>query len=224
MWGPALSTWPRAFPNREARVVFEQVSVLGERPPNPMSSNVFYRWLPAGFCAWLLAGCAPEIGDACTNSNDCSANGNRLCDTTQRGGYCTIFNCDPTSCPSDESICVQFGSVISTVGTCADPQRPSPQSRTFCMAKCQNNGDCRGGYRCTDLGKPNSWGASVVEESPSTTKVCIEPQPATPISEADPDRSDAVCGGIDQSAGGAGSMPEPNGGSAGQSGGGDGSG
>lgn len=185
-----------------------------------MTSNAIWRRLEK--CALglllLLASCAPKIGDGCANSNDCSANGDRLCDTTQRGGYCTIFNCDSTSCPSDESVCIQFGGVVSSVGTCPDPQRPSPQARTFCMARCKNNGDCRGGYRCIDLGKPNAWGAQVIDESPPTTKVCIEPQPATPIEEADPDRSDAVCGGADHSAGGAsGSSGAPDGGAAGQS-------
>lgn len=219
-WGARLCQPGPGLPEiASVGVVLKQVSVLGEPRKIPMSSTFLNRWLPAGVCAWLLvAGCAPKIGDSCTNSNDCSASGDRLCDTTQLGGYCTIFNCDPTSCPSDESICVQFGSVLSTVGNCGDPQRPPPQSRTFCMAKCKNNGDCRGGYLCTDLALPNPWGASVVQSSPSTTKICIEPQQATPISEADPDRSDAVCGGVDQSAGGAGAIPEANGGGAGQSG------
>lgn len=172
-----------------------------------MSSTVFC-WLKEGrvLLCLLAIGCAPEIGAHCTNSNDCSQNGDRLCDTTQRGGYCTIFNCDPTSCPSDESICIQFGSVLSTVGNCPDPQRPSPQARTFCMATCEDNGDCRGGYRCTDLGEPNAWGATVVERNPNTTKVCIEPQAATPIDDegnGDPDRADAVCDRADHSAGGA---------------------
>src|SRR6187399_622417 len=173
-----------------------RAGVRARRPvADVMRSSLSRRLLEK--CAWagllFLAGCAPNIGDGCANSNDCSANGDRLCDTTQRGGYCTIFNCDPTSCPDDESVCIQFGGVLSTVGSCPDPQRPSPQSRTFCMARCKNNADCRGGYRCTDLGKPNPWGASIVDSSPPTTKVCIEPQAATPIAEADPDRDDAVC-------------------------------
>ena len=187
-------------------------------------SLLFSRWLTCACMACGLAfavSCSPKIGDGCANSNDCSANGNRLCDTTQRGGYCTIFNCDPTSCPNDEAICVQFGGVLSTVGSCPDPQRPAPQSRTFCMQKCSNNGDCRGGYRCIDLGASNPWGAAVVERNPSTTKVCIEPQAATPIDDpdnGDPDRGDGVCGGVIQSAGGASGVPQGESGAAGQSG------
>lgn len=198
-------------------MVLERQFMLGPRRPL-MRSNSTWRSLEKCVLALLLlAGCAPEIGDACSNSNDCSASGDRLCDTTQRGGYCTIFNCDPVSCPDDEAICIQFGGVVSSVGSCPDPQRPSPQARTFCMATCKNNGDCRGGYRCTDMAKPNPWGATVVDRSPSTTKVCIEPQPASPIDEVDPDRSDAVCGGADHSAGGASGSGTSEGGAAGQS-------
>ena len=186
-------------------------------------SVTLYRWFAFASTCWCLGfvmSCAPKIGDACSNSNDCSANTNRLCDTTQLGGYCTIFNCDPTSCPSDESICVQFGGVLSTVGSCPDPQRPAPQSRTFCMKKCKKNADCRGGYLCIDLQGSNAWGAAVVERDPSTTKVCMEPQAATPIDDpdnGDPDRSDEVCGGVDQSAGGASGLPQGSSGAGGQS-------
>ena len=45
--------------------------------------------------ASVLAGCSAEIGDDCSNSTDCSSTGDRLCDTTQPGGYCTLFNCEP---------------------------------------------------------------------------------------------------------------------------------
>lgn len=188
-------------------VVLGCSGVLGVRAPRAMISKTSVQTLAKAIALSLLVfGCAPEIGDACTTSNDCSANGDRLCDTTQRGGYCTIFNCDPTSCPDDEAICVQFGAVLSTVGMCPNPQHPSPQSRTFCMKSCSNNGDCRGGYRCMDLGKDNPWGAVVVEKDPSTTKVCIQPQRATPIDDTmygDPDRDDAVCEPVSRSAGGA---------------------
>jgi hypothetical protein len=194
--------------------------VIRRLSQQPFSSSIGSHartWL----CLLCLVSCAPEIGDGCATSNDCSAEGNRLCDTTQLGGYCTIFNCDPSSCPDDEAICVQFGATLSTIGSCSDPGRPAPQARTFCMASCRDNGDCRGGYRCMDLGAPNVWGASVVERNPSTTKVCIEPQAATPIDDpehGDPGRADAVCWGSDQSGGGAsGSTTDAVAGAGGQS-------
>ncbi|MFW5740185.1 MAG: hypothetical protein ACOC1F_07450, partial [Myxococcota bacterium] len=62
--------------------------------------------LSACLATWML-GCNPKIGDDCTNSTDCSVSGDRLCDTTQPGGYCTVFNCEPDMCP-EEAQCVAF--------------------------------------------------------------------------------------------------------------------
>jgi hypothetical protein len=151
-------------------------------------------------CLGWLAGCAPKIGDSCSNSNDCSANGDRLCDTTQPGGYCTIFNCDPTSCPFDESLCVTFSSVVSIVGSCPDPNRPSPFARSFCMAKCKNASDCRKGYECTDLTVENPWGAELVTSKSNRGKICLWPASGVDIEE---DRSDEVCRGAEDDSEGA---------------------
>lgn len=70
-------------------------------------------------------------------SLDCSALGNRLCDQTQPGGYCTIPGCERGTCP-DDAVCVLF-----------EPLQPR-LSRSYCMAKCDGQGDCRrdDGYRC----------------------------------------------------------------------------
>ncbi|MEZ4254272.1 MAG: hypothetical protein R3A78_00935 [Polyangiales bacterium] len=82
-------------------------------------------------------GCAPAIGDDCDISTDCSVTGDRICDIAQPGGYCTVFNCDQNSCP-DDSVCVEYS---------YDPAR---LAQTWCMAPCEDNGDCRGGrYKCT---------------------------------------------------------------------------
>ncbi len=64
--------------------------------------------------AGLALGCTPKIGDDCTVSTNCSTTGDRLCDVTQPGGYCTTFNCEPGSCPED-SVCVNFGTTLSPV-------------------------------------------------------------------------------------------------------------
>jgi hypothetical protein len=92
----------------------------------------------------LAAGCAPEIGDKCSTALDCSAQGSRLCDRTQPGGYCTLAGCDNGTCPS-EAVCVKF--------------RPAEErlAVTYCMYKCSDSGDCRDGYHCTsasDFGTP----------------------------------------------------------------------
>lgn len=112
----------------------------------------------------LALGCKPKIGDDCQLSTDCAAAGDRLCDITSPGGYCTIYNCEPGSCPEDESLCVQFGWQRSALADCADPQSPSPYARSFCMATCKGDGDCRDGYACQDLSSSdNAWGALLID-------------------------------------------------------------
>ncbi len=120
---------------------------------------------------FVAAGCKPKIGDECSVSTDCSSTGDRLCDTTQPSGYCTIFNCEPGSCPG-EAICVAFDN--STSKACEDPQSADRFQRTFCMRRCDGNGDCRTGYTCADLNADeNPWGATVVEFGDVNGKVCV---------------------------------------------------
>ncbi|MFO0630533.1 MAG: hypothetical protein U0325_33585 [Polyangiales bacterium] len=87
--------------------------------------------------AALLAApsCKKVIGDSCSQSTDCSLQGDRVCDLTQRDGYCTIDACDPGTCP-DNAVCVAFN---------ANARR---LTRRFCMAPCDRDSDCRDGYRC----------------------------------------------------------------------------
>jgi hypothetical protein len=131
-------------------------------------------------------------------STDCSAAGDRLCATDQPDGYCTIFNCEPGSCP-EEAICVGFGSNLSTVSdACEDPQGSSRFQRTFCMARCDEDDDCRSGYECIDMGNPNNpWGAIVVENGASrgevNGKVCAVPLAGEPVSGTGTE----VCTGTD---------------------------
>jgi hypothetical protein len=118
-------------------------------------------------------GCTPSIGDKCVLSTDCSSRGDRLCDTSQPGGYCTIFNCEPDTCP-EESQCVAFDQRVDPA--CYDPQNWARFERTFCMKRCSSDSDCRSGYQCFDLStQSNPWGASVVDTDPSGLKICISP-------------------------------------------------
>jgi hypothetical protein len=92
-------------------------------------------------CAAALSAfsaCAPAIGDECKTSLDCSSQGSRLCDRTQPHGYCTLRGCESGTCPED-SVCVKFRPVQERLAT------------TYCMAKCDDDGDCRSdeGYRCS---------------------------------------------------------------------------
>jgi hypothetical protein len=54
-----------------------------------------------------MAACGRSIGDSCTTNTDCSPNGDRICDVSQPGGYCTIDGCNDQSCPS-EAVCMRF--------------------------------------------------------------------------------------------------------------------
>lgn len=142
----------------------------------------------------ILCGCLPKIGDDCDTDQDCSQQLDRLCDTTQPGGYCTIADCDPTVCPEKESVCVSFNISRSTQGECANPSQPSPHRRNFCMALCDESKDCRGGYACTDLSKDNIWSAAVISEDPKGRKVgqkvCMLAESHPDIEE---DRADDFC-------------------------------
>lgn len=115
------------------------------------------------------AGCGDEIGDECSISADCSAQGNRICDISSPGGYCTIIGCDYNTCP-EESVCVRFFSVTDSNRMC-DPRDedigtddctadeictltgtcvPRNAELRYCMRTCGGNGDCRDGYECRD--------------------------------------------------------------------------
>jgi len=124
-----------------------------------------------------LAGCAASIGDSCTTNVECSPQGDRICDTAQVGGYCTVQGCGPQSCP-DDAVCVRFypAGFLSTpcdprredaVDPALDPTddcRPDElclssglcalraQESRFCMKPCEEDGDCRDGYECRRTG------------------------------------------------------------------------
>jgi len=124
------------------------------------------------------AGCKPKIGDDCKISTDCSAAGDRLCDITAPGGYCTVFSCEPGTCPEGESLCVEFGEKRSPL--CHDRSTPSPHARTFCMATCDKTSDCRTGYECVDIqndGDP--WGATLIDTDRGN-KGCLVPVSSPP--------------------------------------------
>jgi hypothetical protein len=147
------------------------------------------RWIVLGVA--LLAGCGNEIGDECIVSSDCSPRGDRQCDISSIGGYCTIQGCDFDTCP-EEATCVRFftGSFsnlpcdpltedISTddcsldelcalAGHCV----PRNSEVRYCMRKCDSNKDCRDGYECRDLELMRAHGGQPVLA------------PGTPITEA----------------------------------------
>ncbi len=168
--------------------------------------------LVAALLAAFAVGCTPKIGDECTTSTNCSASGDRLCDITEPDGYCTIFNCEPGSCP-DDSVCINFGTQLSPVNQCTPSQGNSPYQRSFCMAPCSNDGDCRGGYACTDLsgkpkadGTPSNYVGAVLADGSGNGRVCAAKALGTP---PDLQMASGVCNG-DPDAG-----PPPSGGGTG---------
>jgi hypothetical protein len=118
-----------------------------------------------------LGGCGSEIGDACGVSLDCDPNGtgDRICDLSSTGGYCTVIGCDHDSCP-EGSVCIRFY-VASFANSPCDPATedlstdacgtdevcafkgqcvPATSEVRYCMKTCESGGDCRGGYECRD--------------------------------------------------------------------------
>ena len=131
-------------------------------------------WLLCALAA-VAAGCKPKVGDDCRISTDCSASGDRRCDITAPGGYCTVENCEPGTCPEDESLCVQFGAQRSSVDKCVDLQSPSPYARAYCMATCDDDSDCRSGYSCEDLSvADNPWEAVLIDGNRGN-RACVVP-------------------------------------------------
>jgi hypothetical protein len=187
----------------------------------PLMLRLPEKLLLLALLAALAAGCKPEIGDDCQISTDCSAAGDRLCDITAPGGYCTVYNCEPGACPEDESLCVQFGAERSSNPVCSDPQSPSPYARTFCMAVCEDDDDCREGYVCAPLNGANEWNAILIDTDRGD-KACLVPISQTaPEVDDDPARGGVCHAEASGSTGGSsagGSSAEGMAGSAGESG------
>lgn len=133
--------------------------------------------------AALLVGCQPKIGDSCSQSTDCSIRGDRTCDTSQPGGYCTVQSCR-TGCP-DNAACVAFGTAVPG---CAydDWHAPARSTRSLCLRACTApapdpdagdagtappRGDCRFGYVCVDP-RTAPWRGRPLDDGP-IRKVCV---------------------------------------------------
>jgi hypothetical protein len=117
-----------------------------------------------GLC--LLVGCSPEIGDDCSTSVDCSANGDRICDSASPGGYCTVIDCEEDTCP-DGAVCVEFR---------FEPER---LASSWCMASCGDDSDCRNdeGYSCVRASSlvdaDDAPLARVIDEAGDGRKFCV---------------------------------------------------
>jgi len=115
----------------------------------------------------LLCACGDQIGDDCKTSADCSPDGDRICDRSMPGGYCTIEGCDRGTCPG-EATCIRFFPVSSLTTacclTCDEPCAPDQtclsdgfcapriSERRYCMRVCGEDFHCRDGYVCRQTG------------------------------------------------------------------------
>jgi len=102
--------------------------------PRTSRASSFLFTIVVGIGLWSAAACAPETGDACIASTECSPG--QVCDTTSPGGYCIEYDCVDNGC-AEEAICVEFTQVSA------------------CMRRCDSDADCRNrdGYVCrSDVG------------------------------------------------------------------------
>jgi hypothetical protein len=88
--------------------------------------------------AVAVTGCGHFIGDGCNSNVDCSPQGDRFCDLSQFGGYCTVEGCDLHTCPDGEP-CVRFFTVLRTEECDYDPTQPGHCTTSKC---------CRPDERC----------------------------------------------------------------------------
>ena len=107
-------------------------------------------------------------------STDCSARGDRLCDTSQPDGYCTIFNCAGDGCP-DNAACVLFDPAVPGCGYNDRAGGGGSRSgRSFCIARCFSDGDCRDGYICVDP-RRQPWGAVILDDDQTQLTCLVQP-------------------------------------------------
>lgn len=104
----------------------------------------------------VLVACGDKIGDSCDYNVDCSPMGDRICDTSQLEGYCTIQGCDRDSCPEDEAVCIRFYPV-SFLSVACDPKTEDAPGSTCgmeCKADCSST--CKKGDVCCRTNNCNS--------------------------------------------------------------------
>jgi len=110
----------------------------------------------------LGSGCTKEIGDSCSTNMDCDPLGERICDTSQLDGYCTIQGCDLNTCP-EEAVCVRFFNTSFLSRPC-DPETEDATDPAIldvagpCPAgkKCVTN-DCSASEICLSSGVCAQW-------------------------------------------------------------------
>jgi hypothetical protein len=94
----------------------------------------------------VVAGCGHNIGDSCQTNVDCSPLGDRFCDVAPPGGYCTVEDCGPSTCPGG-SACIRFYTAIQNEPCTVVLDRPLTQANCLhtdeiCVCDNSSNGTC----------------------------------------------------------------------------------
>jgi hypothetical protein len=113
-----------------------------------------------------LGACGHSVGDSCLLSTDCSAAGDRTCDLSQPGGYCTIEGCDDKSCPS-EAICVRFFPIEFLSKPCTLDKAGDCDASEICI--CNPSGDNPRDTMMCDAG-----GAGLCAARDSERRLCVK--------------------------------------------------
>jgi hypothetical protein len=119
------------------------------------------RALVALWLAVLCVACARKIGDNCSISTDCSTQGDRICDVSQPGGYCTQLGCRANGCP-DSAACVLFGAAVP--GCSIDEREFSRAARSQCMNQCSDDSDCRDSRYVCVRERVAPWNARILDD------------------------------------------------------------
>ena len=125
----------------------------------------------------------------------------RTCDQSQPGGYCTIEGCDEKSCPDDsvcirffpnmefldklclvkdqttcdpQELCVAYPPPANTPVTDPMPDGrcvPRSTEKRNCLARCDDDGDCREEYACRSSGEGAT--EALTSTPHETAKFCV---------------------------------------------------
>jgi hypothetical protein len=181
-------------------------SMSNPEPPAPLRRSrsdllVLLVLLVVSAAALLVSGCEDEIGDSCEFNVDCSPQGDRLCDLSSPGGYCTIENCTAEACP-EEARCIAFYPVDFLIQPCFPETEDDPDpalrtndctpdqkcissgfcasrasARRYCMRKCDEDSDCRDEYECRRTGLSGAeWVPPLESTNPDQTKRFCAPK------------------------------------------------
>ncbi len=110
-----------------------------------------------------LAGCGHFIGDPCNSNVDCSPAGDRFCDKSALGGYCTIEGCDVNTCPDFEP-CIRFFTPVCT-NVCDPTQPQSCAADSRCIADVDVDGGLSSRCSMPDGGASSPIGHCAPETS-----------------------------------------------------------